>query len=357
MKKLLLNPFFVFWSYYFIGPFLTLPQIIFIINSESIIDEDMLLTKLIYHTLAYLTCLPFVLYISLYLKINNDNKLAPYLLKGSKSFMIILIWGFVLYLFYFLWSNILIVIGPDYPRAVAYIDFLEENHIITLIILILIMIFSFLDTKYASLLGVFVIIFDALMSRRNLMIFFFYQFMRRLTYKKLIYIFIFFFAFSVLRHRDNLTLNLTNLYAPVFSEAYMIFLSSVQYSGCPIEIGSFLNYFTFERTFQACRTLNSGGGGFSSRFNYDIIFGLFSVGIFTILNTTVLFFFSKYIYRRLQTLLASILFVTLFIIFRDSLWNAQLFFLKYFFLLLTVSILISALKKFKLYRETYNIGR
>jgi hypothetical protein len=137
----------------------------------------------------------------------------------------------------------------------------------------------------------------------------------------------------------------------------MIFLSSVQFQGCPTNITNFLNYFNFERIYESCRTLNSGSGGFSSRFHYDLFFGLLSVGIFTVFNITILHVLSKYINSRLQTLLGTILFVTLFIIFRDSLWNAQVFFFKYFLLLLLVSILIYIFKEIGLFKEKLQFNK
>lgn len=357
MKKLFLNPFFIFWLYYFIGPFLTLPQITYINNSEFLFDENLLILKLINHSIAYLSVLPFILYISLYLKLNNNTISAPNLLLGTQSILSTLIWAFIIFISYFLFKNIPLIIGPDYPRAVAYIQFLELYHIITLIVLLLILIYIFLDKKYIILLSFVIIIFDTLMSRRNLMIFFFYPILSKIRFKHLIYIFIFFSIFSILRHRDNINFQLTDLYAPFFSESYMIFLSSVQFKGCPTYITNILNYFNFERTFESCRTLNSGSGGFSSRFHYDLFFGLLSVGIFTVINTTLLFGLSKYINSRLQTLLGTILFVTLFIIFRDSLWNAQVFFFKYFSLLLLVSIIVYTLKKIGLFKEKYTLSK
>lgn len=351
MSKLLLKPFFIFWLYYFIGPFLTLTQIISINNNESLFDENLIIIKLIYHSIAYLAVLPFVIYISFYLKINNSIKSAPILLIGTKLILTILIFAFIIFMFYFLSKNIPLIIGPDYPRAVAYIEFLDLYHIITLIILLLILIYTFLNKKYIIILSVVIIIFDVLMSRRNLMIFFFYPLLDKIKLKHLIFLFIFFSLFSIFRHRGDLHFELSNLYAPFFSESYMIFLSSVQFKGCPVEIGNFLNYFSFERTFESCRTLNSGSGGFSSRFHYNIIFGILSVSFFTIFNTSILYLFSKHVNSRLQTLLGTLLFVTLFIIFRDSLWNAQIFFLKYFSLLLIVSILIHILKRINFLKE------
>ena len=357
MNKLILNPFFIFWLYYFIGPFLTIPQITYISNTEFLFDENLLIIKLTYHSIAYLAFLPFVIYISLYLKINSTIKSAPNLLKGTKSLSSILIWVFIIFMVYFIFKNIPLIIGPDYPRAVAYIQFLDLYHIITLIILLLILINTFLDKKYIILLSFVIFIFDTLMSRRNLMIFFFYPLLNKIKFKHLIYIFIFFTFFSIFRHRDNINFQFTDLYSPFFSESYMIFLSSVQFKGCPTHITNFLNYFNFERTFESCRTLNSGAGGFTSRFHYDLFFGLLSVGVFTVFNTTLLLVLSKYINSRLQMLLGTILFVTLFIIFRDSLWNAQLFFLKYFSLLLLVSIIIYTLKKIGLFKEKYTLSK
>ena len=357
MKKLFLNPFFIFWLYYFIGPFLTLPQITYISNSEFLFDENLLISKLIYHSTAYLSILPFILYISLYLKINNSIKSAPNLLKGTQSFLSSLIWAFIIFITYFTFKNIALILGPDYPRAVAYLQFLDLYHIITLIVLSLILIYTFLDKKYIILLSFVIIIFDTLMSRRNLMIFFFYPLLNKIRFKHLIYIFVFFSIFSIFRHRDNINFQFTDLYAPFFSESYMIFLSSVQFNGCPAHITNFLNYFNFERTFESCRTLNSGSGGFSSRFHYDLFFGFISVSIFTVFNTTLLFVLSKYINSRLQILLGTIIFVTLFIIFRDSLWNAQLFFFKYFSLLLLVSILIYILKETGFFKEKFKSNK
>jgi hypothetical protein len=175
--------------------------------------------------------------------------------------------------------------------------------------------------------------------------------MRKISYKHLAYIFIFFSIFSIFRHRTNITFEFSSLYAPFFSESYMVFLSSVQFNGCPVSVSPLYHYLDFERTYQDCRQVSSGAGGFSSRFYYDIFFGLLSVGSFTIINVTVLYSFAKYINSRLHTLLGVILFVTLFIIFRDSLWNAQLFFLKYFAVLLSASVLISMLKKMSIFSD------
>jgi hypothetical protein len=350
-KSLLLNPFFIFWAYYFIGPFITLPQILNIATTESLFHERFIIAKLGFHSLAYLAIFPFILYISKYLKLNNSYKLQPELLGGVRPVLIIFIFIFIFFLLYFLYSNSILLLGGDYIRAVAYINYLEQYHIVTLLVLMLIIIYIFLDGKYFLILGIFIVIFDALMSRRSLMIFFFYPFMRKISYKHLVFIFIFFSLFSIFRHRTAILFEFSSLYAPFFSESYMVFLSSVQFNGCPVSVSPLYNYLDFERIYQDCRQVSSGAGGFSSRFYYNIYFGLLSVGSFTVLNVTVLYSFAKYINSRLHTLLDIIIFVTLFIIFRDSLWNAQLFFLRYFAVLLSASLLISMLKKMSIFSE------
>uniref|UniRef100_UPI004048403B hypothetical protein n=1 Tax=Algoriphagus sp. TaxID=1872435 RepID=UPI004048403B len=355
IKKLIFNPFFIFWVYYFIGPFLTIPQILRIVNNESIFNENELFFKFAHHFLAYSSIFPFIFYICMILKLDNFNRGPVKLLGGLRGIVVAPVIIFIIFLFYFLYSNILLVVGADYPRAVAYIIFLESNSVITILIILLINIYLFLDKKYMGVLGFFVIIFDSLMSRRSLMIFFFYPLLQKISFKHIVYVFLFFSLFSIFRHRQNIEFQFTSLYAPFFSESYMIFLSTVQFKGCPVQITSIPDYFSFERTFESCRTLNSGAGGFSSRFHYNIFFGTFSVFCFSLISIFCLFFLKKYINKRLFPLLGSILFVTLFIIFRDSLWNAQLFFLKYFFVLIAASFLFDSLNKLSYYFRTKKI--
>jgi hypothetical protein len=350
-KSLLLNPFFIFWAYYFIGPFITLPQILNIATTESLFNERLIIVKLGFHSLAYLAIFPFILYLSKYLQLNNSYKLQPKLIGGIRPVLISFVFVFIFFFLYFLYSNSILLFGGDYARAVAYIDYLEHYHIITLLVLMLVIIYIFLGDKYVLILGIFLVSFDALMSRRSLMIFFFYPLTRKISYKHLFYIFIFFSLFSIFRHRTNIVFELSSLYAPFFSESYMVFLSSVQFNDCPASVSHFYHYLDFERIYQDCRQVSNGAGGFSSRFYYNIYFGLLSVGSFTVLNVTVLYSFAKYINSRLHTLLGIIIFVTLFIIFRDSLWNAQLFFLKYFAVLLSASLLIGMLKKMSIFSD------
>lgn len=344
-KRIIFNPFLIIWIYYFIGPFLTTTQILDYATAESFFDKSQLFYKLLYHTLAYLSILPFVLYLAIKIKDQVHKEISVKVLLGTRLFVITLIIAFCLNLLFFLYSNSILLLGADYLRAVAYMNYLEEYRIITLLLLLLVTIYLYLDKKYIIILGICVFVFDSLMSRRNLMIFFIYPLLKKVTIKHLAVIFIFFSLFSILRHRENVTVNISSLYAPFFSESYMVFLSNVNYNNCPFKVDSIFQYFDFERKFQYCARAAGLAGGFSGRFYYNIFFGIFSVLIFTLLTSSLLSILGKYINNRLQPLLKIILFVTLFIIFRDSLWNALLFFLKYFFVLLGASMLVSFFNK------------
>jgi hypothetical protein len=143
-----------------------------------------------------------------------------------------------------------------------------------------------------------------------------------------------------------------NIFDPFFGESYMVFLSNVQFQECPIIISNAFQYFNFERIFQNyCRTVNNGAGGFSSRFYYNFIFGIISVLTYTIISSSLLLFLHKFLEKSLLPVLKTILFVSLFICFRDSLWNSQIFLIKYFFVLMAFSMIIHVMKKLNIFIE------
>jgi hypothetical protein len=145
-----------------------------------------------------------------------------------------------------------------------------------------------------------------------------------------------------------------NFFDPFFGESYMVFLSNVQFQECPIIISNIFQYFNFERAFQNyCRTVNNGAGGFSSRFYYNPIFGIISVLIYTIISSSLLLFLHKFMEKSLLSVLKTLIFVSIFICFRDSLWNSQIFLIKYIFVLVVFSMIIHVMKKLKFFIE-YN---
>jgi hypothetical protein len=193
------------------------------------------------------------------------------------------------------------------------------------------------------------------MSRRSLMIFFFFSITKKLTLKLLVAIFIFSSLFMLFRHRELLFTEgyeYGNILDPFFGESYMVFLSNVQFQECPISINNVFQYFNFERIFQNyCRTVSNGAGGFSSRFYYNFIFGIISVLTYTIISSSLLLFLHKFLEKSLIPVLKTILFVSLFICFRDSLWNSQIFLIKYFFVLMAFSMIIHIMKKLNIFIE------
>lgn len=345
LKKFFLNPFFLFWAYYFIGPFLTINEILEINSYESVFVENDLIFKFIYHTIAYLTLLPFIIFISSKFHFPKYEWHSVKVSKFIYFFFSALVLIFSIVLLYYLYNNIPLIIGGDFKRAIAYIDFLESNRVITIIILLLIIIYLFLSKKFYNVLALTVVIFDFLMSRRTLMIFFIYPLIRNLKKFHLIYIFVFFTLFTVIRHRENISFDFSKSYAPFLSESYMIFLSNVEYENCLTDNKGITSYFDFERLNQSCRTLSYGAGGFSSRFNYNLIFGILSVLFFSIITIPLLSVLSMLINKRLNLLFSTILFVGIFIIFRDSLWNGFLFISKYTSILVIASIIYGSLLK------------
>jgi hypothetical protein len=359
IRHFFFNPYFIFWSYYLLGPIITINHILEISNKESLFKENQISEKFLIHFVAYFSLLPFVLLISDLFKEDIGQKMIPKVqiktIPGVKQIIIVGLIVFVGLLIGFLLENPLIFIMQDLKRASLYIDFLEKYHIITFLIFIFILGNLFLNNKFLIIFGILVTIFDLIVSRRSLMIFFFYSITKKMTIKLLVLIFLFFSLFMFFRHRELIfadDYNYGNFFDPFFGEAYMVFLSNVQFQECPIIISNAFQYFNFERIFQNyCRTVNNGAGGFSSRFYYNFIFGIISVLTYTIISSSLLLFLHKFLEKSLMPVLKTILFVSLFICFRDSLWNSQIFLIKYFFVLMAFSMIIQIMKKLNIFIE------
>lgn len=359
IRHLFFNPYFIFWAYYLIGPFITINHIVEISIRENLFKENQIIEKFFIHFVAYISLLPFITIISHLFKenLNDNNKIKAYVktFPGIKQSIMLLIIGFLGLLINFIIVNPLIVIMPDMKRAGLYLEFLESNHIITLLIILFILIHLFLKDRFFVLFAIMVTIFDILMSRRSLMIFFFYSITKKLTLKLLVSIFIFSSLFMLFRHRELLFTEgyeYGSIFDPFFGESYMVFLSNVQFQECPIIINNVFQYFNFERVFQNyCRTVNNGAGGFSSRFYYNTFFGIISVLTYTFISSSVLLFLHKFMETSLLPVLKTIIFVSIFICFRDSLWNSQIFLLKYFFVLMAFSMIIQIMKKLNIFIE------
>jgi hypothetical protein len=359
IRHLFFNPFFIFWAYYLVGPFVTSIHILKIAENENLFNESQIIEKFFIHFLAYISLLPFIIIISDLFKekLINDNVIKVYIktIPGIKQLVIVLLIVFFGILINFVIENPLIIILPDMKRAGLYIEYLETYHIITLLIILFILIKLFLKEKVFVFFGIMVSIFDILMSRRSLMIFFFYSITKKLTLKLLVFMFMFSSLFMLLRHRDLIFTDgyeFGNIFDPFFGESYMVFLSNVQFQECPITISNVFQYLNFERVFQnSCRYVSNGAGGFSSRFYFNSIFGIISVFVFTIVSSSLLLFLHKFIEKSLLPVLKTLLFVSLFICFRDSLWNSQIFLIKYFFVLMVFSMIIHFMKKLNIFIE------
>jgi len=358
IRHFFFNPYFIFWSYYLLGPIITINHILEISNKENLFKENQISEKFLIHFVAYFSLLPFVLLISDLFKEDIGQKMIPKVqiktIPGVKQIIIVGLIVFVGLLTGFLLENPLIFIMQDLKRASLYIDFLEKYHIITFLIFIFILGNLFLNNKFLIIFGILVTIFDLIVSRRSLMIFFFYSITKKMTIKLLVLIFLFFSFFMFFRHRElifNDGYELGNIFDPFFGESYMVFLSNVQYQECQINPQNVYQYCNFERIFQDCRTVSNGAGGFSSRFYYNFIFGIFSVLTYTIISSSLLLFLHKFLEKSLLPVLKTILFVSLFICFRDSLWNSQIFLIKYFFVLMAFSMIIHVMKKLNIFIE------
>lgn len=359
IRHLFLNPYFIFWAYYLIGPFITINHIVEISIRENLFRDNQTVEKFFIHFVAYISLLPFIIIISDLFKekLIGDNIIKVYIktFPGIKQLVVLLLLIFLGILINFVVVNPLIVVMPDMKRAGLYIEYLETYHIITLLIILFILIHLFLKDRAFVFFGIMVSIFDILMSRRSLMIFFFYSITKKLTLKLLVLIFIFSSLFMIFRHRELVFTDgyeYGDIFDPFFGESYMVFLSNVQFQECPIIINNFFQYFNFERVFQNyCRTVSNGAGGFSSRFYFNIIFGIISVLTFTIISSSLLLLLHRFIDKSLLPVLKTILFVSLFICFRDSLWNSQIFLIKYFFVLIAFSMIIHIMKKLNIFIE------
>lgn len=358
IRHFFFNPYFIFWAYYLFGPIITVNHILEISNRENLFNDSQISEKFFIHFIAYFSLLPFVLLISDLFKEDIGDKTSPKVqiktIPGVKQLIIVGLIIFCTLLVGFLLENPLIFMMQDLKRASLYIEFLEKYHIITFLIFIFILGNLFLNSKFLIIFGILVTIFDVIVSRRTLMIFFFYSVTKKMTIKLLVLIFLFFIFFMFFRHRElvfNDGYKVGNIFDPFFGESYMVFLSNVQYQGCPINVNDFFQYCNFERTFQDCRTVSNGAGGFSSRFYYNFIFGIISVLTYTIISSSLLLFLHKFLEKSLMPVLKTILFVSLFICFRDSLWNSQIFLIKYFFVLMAFSMIIHLMKKLNIFIE------
>lgn len=329
------NPFLIFWFYYLIGPIIGIENVNFIQNNELIFKNEDSVYIYAIHLLSYFTILPILLYLSknnLYvakIKINNI------IVKVSVYVLLILIFVLFLYHLNALYGYFFL---RDAEKAILYIEWLDSNRIITITIFTLVL-FEFINKNLLKYLIAFlIIIIDIIMGRRQLMILFFYYILKNISKAKLFFFIISIGLISSLRHGvDDISLDFYNFIRVFFAESYMIMLSSASHSYCNININLLIDFFHFERFTENCRVVQFAAGGFSSRFHYSIYFGIFSILIYSFFFIFAVILGNKYIKNSIINVFNSIIFVSLFILYRDDLGNSILFLYKYTFVLIVFS--------------------
>ena len=332
------NPLFIFWAYYFIGPFFGYEHVFFINEREGLFSEDVISVIYLKHLVTYLMILPLVLKLSSF-DYSIDSYGKSKVRMDNLLFMIPIILV-ILYLFSQVLSLSNNFILLDSIKADIYGEWLEKNHIITLAIISLIISRLFLSNKFGVLLAVPMVMIDVIMGRRHLMSLFFFPFLAKLTkYQIALFVLVMGLISSIRHGLDHIALDVSSFLNMLFAESYMVMLSSSSHGIA--EVGPFdLEYLIhFERLTDYCRIVQFAAGGFSARMQYNYLFGIISITVYSILFYILHCIAKKYIIRKLHPIYAIIVFYALFILYRDDMGNSLIFLTKYIFFQIAMSFL------------------
>jgi hypothetical protein len=342
--KIAIQPFTVFWFYYLIGPIVTLDGVYEISSNQGLFKEEDMLLNIGIHIIGYLSLFPLILYCARL----DISYLKPKARIKPRFFIIIP--G----LFLFLIFSYLVVTAIDFSpytffadkiRAEVYRDWVHESRIMPLLIISLTLGQLFFGPITFLILGIPAIAIDIIMGRRHILLIFIYPLVSRLGAKGLVLSVIVIGVFTSMRHGfDHMATNINELKNAIFSESYMIFLSSSTHSECSINIGLNNSVFHFERFTEYCRIMDYSAGGFIARFQYDVMFGLASVFVYSFFFWLILKVFYKFVAPVFREILGIIIFTSFFISYRDDMGNSLLFLFQYILLLCAASFLLKLMK-------------
>jgi hypothetical protein len=332
-----LNPFILFWMYYFIGPFLTIDLIQNIKIGQGMFEEDALISLLLRHTISYISLLPLVIFCA---NLNLSGSGKTYRIK-PKILTVIPIMIFFTIVLFFVYSAIdfsKLFFLPDSEKASRYMLWWEKNRVMPLMIFGLMMGKLFIGAKHYLFLGIPSVIIDVLCSRRHLLLLFIYPLVLRLKAKGVFIFVIIIGIFTSMRHGpENIVTNMSALVDAVFSESYMVFLSSTDHFRCSFNVNTIFDIYHFERLTSYCINMYSHAGGFSLRFQYDVLFGVLSGIIYSLMFFIFLKVFSHSILPIFRDILGIVIFVSFFIAYRDGLGNSLSYMFQYVLILFFTS--------------------
>jgi len=351
--KFFRQPFAIFWLYYLIGPIVALIKVYEISSIQGLFKEEDMFEKLAVHIIGYLSLFPIIFYCAK-LKLSSTQSIIRIKPKAIIIIPGIILFFTFLYLTYtafdFANSNFFL---PDKIRAEIYRDWIYESKVMPLILISLILCATFFGPITYLIVGIPSVIIDIFMGRRHLLLIFIYPLVSRLRMKGLLITVLFIGILTSMRHGiDHIATSFTVLKNTIFSESYMIFLSSTNHSNCLINIGSNNSLVHFERYTQYCRIMDYAAGGFTARFHYNIMFGMASACIYSFFFWLILKIFYRHISPVLREVLGVIIFTALFITYRDDMGNSLMFLFQYVLLLSVASIILKMLitKKGALHR-------
>jgi hypothetical protein len=340
-----LQPFVLFWFYYFIGPFLTLDKIRFIYTGQNLFSETELIPFLLRHGIAYLSLLPLIIFCA-NLNLLSSGKIYRIKPKVFSIIPYVIFSVIFLFLVYSIFDFSKYYFLTNIAKARIYIDWLDGYRLMPMLLLGLMIGQLFFGPSYYILLAIPSFIIDILLSRRHLLVIFLYPLIRRLKIKGIfILVLIIGIVTSVRDGLDHIATSTNSVMNSVFSESYMIFLSSTNHARCSISFNSVNDIYHFERFTEYCRILQSAAGGFSARFQYDIVFGILSIVFYSLIFWSVLRVFSRSILPMFRDVLGVVIFVSLFIAYRDDLGNSLSYLLQYVLVLFFTSYMVKSFRR------------
>jgi hypothetical protein len=335
----------LFWVYYAIGPLLSLEHIAIIAEREGLFFLGELFDKIFNQLISFLLIFPAVWVCGV-----NDFrsrvkvKLPSISLGMVKIFIISISFYFILQMLT-LWPNFIL---QDNLRAVIYVEWIESNSIITLAMLALFISYPFLNNRWIYLFSIPLVFIDLIMGRRHLIGIFMLPIIIRLNIKLIILFVGVIGVITSARHGvSDISSSFYEFMKHLFSESYMIMLSSASHSDCDIVLDSFYTLVHFERYTEYCRQMDYAAGGFSARMQYDFLFGVFSAVIFSAILVVIFLIGRRYINTAIYEVHGIVIFESLFILYRDDMGNSLAFMIKYTVMLIVASNIIYLLVRLR----------
>jgi hypothetical protein len=347
LKKILSiarQPFVLFWLYYAIGPIVALDKVYDISYEQSLFVQEEILPNIIRHIVGFMLLSPLVLYCAT-LDLSHSNRTFQFNPKFAILLPALFIFAILLFMVISATDLSIHALMPDKLRAEFYRDWIHEFRIIPLLILGLTLGVLFFGPITFLILGVPAIAIDLIMGRRHILLLFIYPAVNRLGTKGAILLVTTIGVLTSMRHGfDHIATNAKEVLDAIFSESYMIFLSSTTHSQCAIDLEFGNGIFHFERLTEFCRVMDYSAGGFSARFQYDVIFGVISVAVYSFLFWLILKLFHRSILPVFREILGIVIFTALFITYRDDMGNSLIFLLQYVLVLSAASVLLKSLR-------------